>query len=98
MAGAVFVIATDLRPGDAAWAPAQAQAAGLQTFAERTFGVKAQVNLACLPARSMEDPGEHHIGRVIDRSVGDQTSEVFVLPVSFDWNVWQRTVLGEELS
>ncbi len=98
MAGAVFIIATDLRPADAAWARAEAQAAGLQAFAARTFGLPAQVGLACLPLRSMEDPGEYHIGRVIDRSVQDETSELFVLPAAFDLNVWQRTLLGEELS
>ncbi len=98
MAGAVFIIATDLRPTDAAWARAEAQAAGLQAFAARTFGMTAQVGLACLPLHSMEDPGEYHIGRAIDRSVQDETSELFVLPAAFDLNVWQRTLLGEELS
>lgn len=98
MAGAVFVLATDLRPEDAAWELMEAQAATLQAFAARTFGVTARVGLACLPARSVEDPGEHHIGRVIDRSIGDETSELFVLPAALDLNVWQRTMLGEELS
>ena len=55
------------------------------------------VDLACLPARSTEDPGEHHIGRVIDRRVGDEASVIFVLPAAFDLNIWQRTMLGEEL-
>jgi hypothetical protein len=98
MAGIVVVIATDLRPEHAAWARAEAQAAGLQEFTARTFGMTAQVVLACLPARSIEDPGPYHIGQVIDRSVGEDTAELFILPVAFDLNVWQRTLLGEELS
>ena len=48
----------------------EAQAAGLQAFAERALGVSTWVDLACLPARSTEDPGEYHLGRVIDRRVG----------------------------
>jgi hypothetical protein len=98
MAGAVFIISTDLRPSDAAWVRAEAQASGLQAFAARTFGVTAEVGMACLPARSVEDAGEYQIGRVIDRSVRDETAELFVLPAAFDLNVWQRTLLGEELS
>jgi hypothetical protein len=98
MAGIVVVVATDLRPENAAWARAEAQAVGLEEFASRTFGMTVQVGLACLPARSVEDPGEHPIGRVIDRSVGDETAELFVLPAAFDLSLWQRTLLGEELS
>ena len=75
----------------------EAQAAGLQAFAERALGVSTWVDLACLPARSTEDPGEYHIGRVIDRRVGDGASILFVLPAAFDLNIWQRTMLGEEL-
>ena len=97
MAGPVFILATDLRPGEAAWAHAEAQAAGLQAFAARTLGVTPWVDLACLPARSTEDPGEYHLGRVIDRRVGDEASVIFVLPAAFDLNIWQRTMLGEEL-
>ena len=97
MAGPAFIIATDLRPGESAWAHAEAQAAALQAFAARTLGVTPWVDLACLPARSTEDPGEYHIGRVIDRRAGDEASVIFVLPAAFDLNIWQRTMLGEEL-
>ncbi len=97
MAGAVFVVATDLKPGDAGWARAEAQVGGLQAFAARTFGVPARACLACLPTGTVDDPGEYHLGRVIDRVVDDEVSELFVLPATFDLNVWQRTMLGEEL-
>lgn len=98
MAGAVFVIATDVRPGEVAWARAAAQVAGLEAFAAGTLGVTARVRLAYLPARSVEDPSEYHIARVIDQCVEDRAAELFVLPAAFDLNVWQRTTLGEELS
>jgi sirohydrochlorin ferrochelatase len=75
----------------------KAQAAALQAVAERALGVSTCVDLTCLPARSTEDPGEHHIGRVIDRCVGDGASILFVLPTALDLNIWQRTTLGEEL-
>ena len=63
----------------------------------RTLGVTPWVDLACLPARSMEDAGEHQLGRVIDRRAGELASVIFVLPAPFDLNIWQRTMLGEEL-
>jgi hypothetical protein len=75
----------------------EAQAAGLQVFAERAFGVSTWVDVACLSARSMEDAGEYHIGRVIDRRAGEGASILFVMPVALDLNIWQRTLLGEEL-
>jgi hypothetical protein len=93
----VFILATDLGPREAAWASMQAQAASLQAFAERAFGMSTWVDLACLPAQSMEDPGEYDIGRVIDRRVEDGSSILFVLPTAFDLNIWQRTMLGDEL-
>ncbi len=76
----------------------EAQAASLQAFAERALGVATRVDLACLPVRSTEDPGECRIGRVIDRRVGEGASILFVLPAAFDLNIWQRTMLGEELA
>ena len=96
MATTVFILATDLSPAEAAWASTKAQAASLRVFTERTLGVPTRVDLACLPGRSTDDPGEHHLGRVIDRLVGDEASLIFVLPAAFDLNIWQRTTLGEE--
>jgi sirohydrochlorin ferrochelatase len=97
MASPVILLATDLSPRDTAWEFTKAQAESLRAFAERTLGVPTRVDLACLPARSMDDPGEHHLGRAIDRSVGDEPSLLFVLPTTFDLNIWQRTMLGEEV-
>src|SRR5262249_3695539 len=98
MAGAAFVITADLRPGNAAWSRAEAQAAELQAFADRSFGVRARVQLACLPAQSLDEPGKYHFGPVIDRCADDGATELFVLPAAFEFNLWQRTAFGEELS
>jgi hypothetical protein len=93
----VIILATDIWPGNAAWESTKAQAASLREFAERALGVSTRVELACLPARSTDDPGEHHLGRAIVRSVGDEPSLLFLLPTAFDLNIWQRTMLGEEV-
>lgn len=98
MARTVFILATDLRPGEAAWASIGAQADALRAFVNRTLGVSTLVDLAWLPARSTEDPAEFRLAQVIDRQVGDGASLLFVLPTAFDLNLWQRTLLGEELS
>ena len=97
MAEPVVIVATDLRPEDPAWPRVEAQAAGLQRFATRSLGVTPRVGLARLPARLEDDLGEHRLGRVIDR-VGSDASVIVVLPAAFELNVWQRTMLGEELT
>jgi hypothetical protein len=97
MAGPAFILATDRRPDEAAWAQTESQAAGLHAFAEHILGVTARIELACLPARSTSNPGDHQIGQVIDRCISD-ASVIFVLPTAFDLNVWQRAMLGEELT
>ena len=98
MSRPAFILVTDLRPTDPAWASMEAQAAALQVFAERSLGVSTRVDLASLPARETEDPGGRHIGRVIDRHALDGTPILFVLPAVFELNIWQRTTLGEELA
>ncbi len=97
MSRPVFILATDLRPGEADWASMETQAAVLQGFAHRALGVPVWVDLACIAARSTEDPGEFQIGRVIDRRIRDGASLLFVMPAAFEQSIWQRTMLGEEL-
>lgn len=97
MSEPVLILATDLRPGESAWRQAEEQAAALLPFAARTLGVAPRIELAKLPVQSAEDPGEFHVGRVIER-LGNEASVVLVLPTALELNVWQRTMLGEELS
>jgi sirohydrochlorin ferrochelatase len=98
MAGPAFILATDLRPTDAAWARTEAMAAAVQEFAERILGTASQVGLANLPSRSLEEPGEFRVGQVIERFIGDDASVLFVLPIVFGLNLWQQAMLGEELT
>src|SRR5262245_2378647 len=97
MSEPVIIIATDLRPEDPAWTRAEEQAAGLRTFAARALGVAPRTGLARLPTQSGEDLGEHRLGLVIERLAGD-ASVILVLPAALELNVWQRMMLGEELS
>jgi hypothetical protein len=97
MSDPVIILATDLRPEDPSWARAEQQAAGLRPFAARVLGVAPRIALARLPTASIDDPGEYQLGRVIDR-VGRDASVILVLPAAFELSVWQRTMLGEELS
>src|SRR5262245_15214322 len=96
MSEPVIILATDLRREDPSWPRAEEQAAGLGTFAARALGISSRIALARLPTQSVDDPGEYQLGRVIDR-VGD-ASVVLVLPAALELSVWQRTMLGEDLS
>jgi hypothetical protein len=105
MAAPVVILATDLRPEDPAWSRAEAQAANLQPFAARSLGVEPRVALARLPAWQEEDLGDYRLGSVIDRVIdhdidraGGDARVVFLLPAAFELNIWQRTMLGEELT
>ena len=93
----VFLIATDLRPGEAAWDLVEAQAAGLRESMARPLGLAPVVDLACLPTLAGKGPPERLLSRVIDRHAGHGAAEVFVLPAPFELNVWQRTEMGEDL-
>ncbi len=97
MSAPVFILATELQPRDAAWPGVEALAASLESFAGHKLGMAPRVDLACLTSRSTDDPGEYHLGRVIDRRVGDGASLVFLLPAALELNIWQRTTLGEEV-
>src|SRR5262245_26549951 len=97
MSEPVIILATDLRPEDPSWVRAEQQANGLGPFATRALGITPRIALARLPTQSVDDPGEYQLGRVIDRVAAD-APVILVLPTTFELNVWQRTMLGEELS
>jgi hypothetical protein len=59
--------------------------------------VGLRVELARLPARSGVEQGELDLGTTIERLVDGGASLCFVLPVALGVNLWQRTLLGEEL-
>jgi sirohydrochlorin ferrochelatase len=93
----VFVIATDLRPGSAAWSHAADQAAGLRESVARPLGVAPVVDLACLPTRAGNGPPEFRLATVLDRHAAAGATELFVMPAALEFNIWQRSTLGEEL-
>ncbi len=97
MADPVIVLATDFGPEHPAWERTEAQLAGLRSFASRALGVSTRGGIAWLPAQPSDELGEHRLSRVIERA-GADASLIFVLPTAFELNVWQRTMLGEELS
>jgi sirohydrochlorin ferrochelatase len=97
VAGPVFILATELEPGTANWAKAEGQAANLAVSATRLLGLSARAQLAVLATRPAEKD-EHHLAQVIEREISQGGSELFVLPVAFELNIWQRTLLGETLS
>ncbi len=97
MAEPLFLLATDVRPGEPAWARVEAQAARLQAFAVKAFGVAPRTAVAAMPGQPSAVDDEFRVARVIER-VGGNASMIFVLPTTFALNVWQRTLLGEELS
>ena len=96
MAGPVFILATDLDPGKAAWEKAAEQASQLEDFAKRFLGLGAHVRVASLSSLSAE--GSQELAGVIAREITQGASELFVLPVSFEPDIWQRALLGQILA
>ena len=96
MAGPVFILATDLDPGKAAWEKAAEEASQLEDFAKRFLGLGAHVRVASLSSLSAE--GSQELAGVIAREITQGASELFVLPVSFEPDIWQRALLGQTLA
>ena len=96
MAGPVFILATELDPGKAAWGKAAEQASQLEDFVERFLGLEARVRVASLP--SLPTESSHELAGVIAREIAEGASELFVLPVSFEPDIWQRASLGQILA
>ncbi len=99
MANPVFILATDLPPGEAAMG--LYGSSGSESPVRLRNGTRRAPPGSISPAspiRSTDDPGEHHsrVGCSIAASAMGRPL-IFVLPVAFDLNIWQRTILGEEV-
>lgn len=96
MAGPVFILATEVDFGSPSWAKAAELASGLAAFATRLLGFGTSVKIAVLPTQSTGDGDP--LAEVIDREIAQGASEVFVLPLALEFNIWQRMLLGQTLS
>lgn len=45
-----------------------------------------------------DDAGEHGLDRLLDDEAAGGANEIFVLPASLDWSVWQREAFGRTLA
>ena len=95
MAEPVFILASET-PGVTCWSKAEDQAARLAAFATRLLGFRARAVVAVLPTRLGD--AQDHLAQVIEREISEGASEVFVLPLVFEFNIWQRTLFGQTLS
>ena len=95
MPGPVFILATEIDSGSNDWAKAEEQASSLMAFVTRFLGFTASVKIAVLSTRP-ED--RHQLAKVVDREIAQGASELFVLPLAFELNIWQRSLLGQTLS
>lgn len=96
MAGPVFILASEIEPGASYWTKAEEQASRLAAFATRLLEFSASARLAVLPTRPADH--RHSLAQAIEREISEGASEVFVLPLVFEFNIWQRTLFGQTLS
>jgi hypothetical protein len=92
-----FVLASELLPDQPDWKRALAQAEALAAPVAQILGFAPRVRLASLTMHPGEDAGESGMSSALEREAADGASEIFVLPASLDWSVWQREALGRTL-
>ena len=93
-----FILASDLLPGQRDWPRAQAQADSLAEPVGRILGLLPRVRLASLVMHRGEDAGEYALDRTLREEAASGAREIFVLPASLDWNLWQREAFGQALT
>jgi sirohydrochlorin ferrochelatase len=94
-----FILASDLLPHQPDWTRALAQAESLVDPVARILGFAPNVRLASLATHPGEDSaGENGLDRVLDGEAQSGASEIFVLPASLDWSMWQREALGRAIA
>lgn len=92
-----FIIATDLRSCDAFWPDAIAQLADIRAACSRILGFDPDLRLASMPVH----PGHAEPAQSIDnvlREAARASHEIFVLPATLDFSLWQRDALGQLLA
>ena len=92
-----FIIATDLRPDDPGWPAAISQAGDVRTACGRILGFDPEVSLAWMPVHAGDAEPPESLRRVIEHAARD-VREIFVIPGSLDFSLWQRDALGQLLA
>ncbi len=98
MTAPAFVIASELLPHQPDWNRARAQAESLADPVADILGFRPRVQFASLAVHPGEDAGEYGLAAVLDREAAAGAAEIFVLPASLDWSLWQREALGQTLA
>lgn len=93
-----FVVTSDLLPHHPDWARARAQAESLTGPVAHILGFTPRVRLAALVMHPGEDAGDNGLDRVLRGEAVQGADEIFVLPASLDWNLWQREAFGHTIA
>jgi hypothetical protein len=93
-----FILATDLLPNQTDWNRALDQAKNLVELVSRILGFPPQVRLASLAVHPGDDAGECGLSDVLDSEAAAGAREIFVLPTSLEWSLWQREAFGRTLA
>ena len=98
MTAPAFILATDLLPHQKDWNRALAQAESLAEPVARILGFTPRLRLASLAVHPGDDAGECGLGDVLDFEAAGGAREIFMLPTSLEWSVWQREAFGRTLA
>lgn len=93
-----FLLVSDLSPREPEWPRAQAHAEALAEQVGHVLGFQPRVRMAALAMHPAEDAGDQGLSQVLSEEAGRGAAEIFVLPASLDWNLWQRETLGTTLA
>jgi sirohydrochlorin ferrochelatase len=92
-----FIIATDLRTCDADRTASAAQIGEVCAASARILGFDPDFSLASMPGHAGDAEPNESLRNVLARA-GRDHSEIFVLPATLDFSLWQRDALGQLLA
>ena len=92
-----FIIASDLRSLDPEWPAAVAQLAEVRAACAPILGFDPDLRLATLPAHAGDAEPEESLRGVLQKAAREN-SEIFVIPSTFDFSLWQRDALAQLLA
>ncbi len=92
-----FIVATDLRPCDPAWPSAVAQLDEIRTACTRVLGFEPELHIASMRMHAGDSEFPESVESVL-RDAARSSQELFVLPGTLDFSLWQREALGQLLA